>query len=290
MESYKIVLGAWVVFCLGCGSPDPAPISSPLSQAEISRNHFDLPPVYVRPNKKNSIQARSKGQEFLNVDPPLLDDSELPNAILIATCESEPDEVAVPLNAFENRFCDTIQAIAYRADDEGAYEVSANYTWSIADPSVAQILPLPGQEHAGLQRPMANLDIFWVSGQAHEPSTSITVCAEPKGGWPSSNHPPLCRTLPLFDIVNVDGSWCFSGATFQSDCDAWYIKQDGRFLAVGSDGKGTVYGKEIAFYGGQMEFFYQAALSTHDAMSGTVRDAYTNDELGYWQAWRLPLP
>ncbi|MDD5437571.1 MAG: hypothetical protein PHC70_00270 [Patescibacteria group bacterium] len=280
---------ALAVFSLNCGSQDPVPVQPDPLESPGAVNHFDLPPVYVRPGKKDTIKGGEKGTDVLNLDPPVVDDSEIPNAILLATCESEPDEVAVPLNAFDDRFCDTVQAFAYRADAEGAYEVSANYYWSVADESVAQILPLPGKEHGGVQRPSVAYDILWAEDQAQEPQTSITVCVEPKNGWPPG-HPALCRSLPLFAVVNLDGAWCFSGATFQSDCDDQSIVQDGRFLKVGADGQGTIYGKDVTFYGGNMEFFYQAVLSSHDAMSGIVRDAYTDDELGSWSAWKLPLP
>lgn len=282
----RVVL-SMILSSLGCAEGNP----------EIGQPHEAGYQIDGYSRSQPSHASRNQPRESLPIEvangmadiPLALDKDDEPTGIFFATCESEPDEVAVPLNAFKDRYCDTVQAVAYRTDDEGAYPVSATYDWSISDPTVAQLLPLPGHEHKGVQRPTSLYDIFWASDQAAEPKTVITVCATPKGGWPLSNHPPLCRSLPLFAVVNLDGAWCFSGATFQTDCDTRLIRQDGRFLEVGG-GKGTVDGKEVVFYGSGMEFLYQAVLSTHENMAGTVRDAYTYDELGSWQAWRLPLP
>lgn len=288
MRKFGWTICALMVFCASCGSEDPIPTKThdpPVPSA--ASNHFDLPPVYVLPEKKSPVRAVKGGMEAIDLDLPAEDDSEIPNAILLATCESEPDEVAVPLNAFDERFCDTVQAFAYRADEEGAYEVLANYSWSIADQTIAQLLPLPGKEHAGVQRPSVAYDILWTQDQAQEPETTITVCVEPKSGWPPGT-PPLCRTLPLLAVVNLDGAWCFSGETFETDCDTWTIRQDGRFLKVEDNGIGTVYGKSVTFY--KLNLFFQATLISHDSMIGQVQDAYTHENLGSWSAWKLPLP
>jgi len=218
---------------------------------------------------------------------------ESPNAILIVTCESEPDEIAVPLNALDNRYCDKIQAKAYRADEEGAYEVTATYDWSIADQQVACIVPLPGHEHKSVQRPSVLNDMFTAADHSHEPETTVTVCAQPPGGWKETDHAPLCRTLPLRAVVNLDAAWCFSGPTFQPDpgvdCQALLIEQDGRYLYVGPDGNGSVFGADVHFYMG--DYYYHATLSDREHMSGTVQETETDEkaELGTWQAWRLPL-
>jgi len=218
---------------------------------------------------------------------------ESPNAILIATCESEPDEVAVPLNAPDHRYCDTVQAVAYRADDEGAYGVSATYDWSIADQNVASIVSLPGGEHKGVQRPVVSNDMFTAANHSQEPETTVTVCAQPPAGWKESDHAPLCRTLPLRAVVNLDAAWCFSGVTFDpdpgADCTGITVKQDGRYLNLGADGIGSIYGKDVHFYMG--DYYYHATLADRENMSGTVHETETVEHavIGTWQAWRLPL-
>lgn len=210
-----------------------------------------------------------------------------PNAILIATCESEPDEIAVPLNALDHRYCDTVQAKAYRADDEGAYEVTATYNWFIADESVAYIIPLPGMEQSGIQRPSVAYDVFWSEDPDTEPETIITVCAEPKAGWLDAQQPELCRTLPLRAVVNLDAAWCFSGTTFQSQCDAWVVVQDGRYLYVDGDGVGSVFVRDVHFYKGN--YYYEGKLSSNAFMTGTVTrtDVDPHELVGTWQADRI---
>ncbi|MFA6161706.1 MAG: hypothetical protein WC766_06105 [Patescibacteria group bacterium] len=212
---------------------------------------------------------------------------EIPTGLMFATCMSNPWEVAVPLNPTDDRYCDTVQAFAYRDDDGDVYDVSADYVWSIADTSIAQIHPLPGKEHDNVQRPSAMYDIFWADDQSHEPSTSVTVCAVPKGGgnWPGNQQ--ICDTLPLNVVVNLEGSWCFSGATFNGDCDSVTLDQDGRVFGLGQNGKGYVDTKEISFLiGGN---FYLGDILNRDSISGIVVNADTQQYIGTWQAWHLPL-
>ncbi|MFA6100216.1 MAG: hypothetical protein WC750_05105 [Patescibacteria group bacterium] len=211
---------------------------------------------------------------------------ELPNAILISTCESEPDEVAVPWPTHGYHFCETIQAIAYRADENGAYPVSASFSWDIQDDQVAIFATEPGSEHKGIRHPIAKRDIFGLPELDQEPETEFVVCAEPLGGWPPG-YGPLCRTLPIRAVVNMNSPWCFSGASFQSDCDFIQVSQDGRYLAIEPDGQGSIWGKEIHFYLNGL--FYQATLSDADNMQGTVTDPATQSLLGSWSAYKYTM-
>ena len=211
---------------------------------------------------------------------------ELPNAILISTCESEPDEIAVPWPTHGYHFCETIQAIAYRADENGAYQVSASYSWGIQDSQVAIFAYEPGNEHKGIRHPIAKRDIFGLPELDQEPETEFVVCAEPLGGWPPG-YGPLCRVYIIKAVVNMNSPWCFSGATFLSDCDFIQVSQDGRYLTVEPDGQGSVWGKEVHFYLNGL--FYQATLSDADNMQGTVTDPVTQEVLGSWSAYRYTM-
>ncbi len=210
---------------------------------------------------------------------------ELPTAILISTCESEPDEVAVAWPSHGYHFCETIQAVAYRADEEGAYGVSTKYSWQMHDDQVAVFANEPEYEHKGLRHVMAKRDIFWPESE-QEPETEFTVCVEPLGGWPPG-YGPLCRALPIKAVVNVYGPWCFSGATFQTDCDFIQVIQDGRYLTIEPDGQGSIWGKEIHFYLNGL--FYQATLSDADNMQGTVTDPSEQQVLGSWSAYKYTM-
>lgn len=211
---------------------------------------------------------------------------ELPTAILISTCESEPDEVAVAWPSHGYHFCETIQAVAYRADEEGAYGVSAKYSWQIQDDQVAIFANEPEYEHKGLRHVIAKRDMFGLPELAQEPETEFTVCVEPLGGWPPG-YGPLCRALPIKAVVNVYSPWCFSGTTFQSDCDFIQVIQDGRYLTIEPDGQGSIWGKEIHFYLNGL--FYQATLSDADNMQGTVTDPSEQQVLGSWSAYKYTM-
>lgn len=211
---------------------------------------------------------------------------ELPNAILISTCESEPDEIAVPWLTHGYHFCETIQAIAYRADENGAYPVSASYSWDIQDSQVAIFADEPGNEHKGIRHPIAKRDIFGLPELDQEPETEFVVCAEPLGSWPPGSG-PLCRVSTIRTVVNMNSPWCFSGATFLSDCDFIQVMQDGRYLTVEPDGQGSIWGKEVHFYLNGL--FYQATLSDADNMQGTVTDPMTQELLGSWSAYKYTM-
>lgn len=231
-----------------------------------------------------SFVGKSKDRSWKAVELPSQERDDLPTDILFATCESAPDEVAVPLNALDDRYCDTVQATAYNSGEEGAYEVSARYSWEVADGTIAYLTPLPGLEHRGIRRAVVQYDIFSSQDQAKEPETSLTVCAEPLEGWDTAEHPPLCRILPLRAVVNLDAAWCFAGDTFDGDCDARIVEQDGRYLRV-HGGPGTIRGKEVAFQIGDKS--YSGLLESVAFMSGDVFLADTGQWLGYWEASRM---
>ncbi|MFA6447123.1 MAG: hypothetical protein WCW31_02585 [Patescibacteria group bacterium] len=233
-------------------------------------------PSLVEKDAQDSEDSKDSG---LSLD-------ELPTAILISTCESEPDEVAVPWPTKGYHFCETIQAVAYRADDEGAYGVSAKYSWQIHDDQVAVFANEPEYEHKGLRHVVAKRDMFGLPELAQEPETEFTVCVEPLGGWPPG-YGPLCRALPIRAVVNVYSPWCFSGTTFQSDCDFIQVIQDGRYLTIEPDGQGSIWGKEIHFYLNGL--FYQATLSDADNMQGTVTDPSEQQVLGGWSAYKYTM-
>ncbi|MDQ7814955.1 MAG: hypothetical protein RDU25_04095 [Patescibacteria group bacterium] len=214
---------------------------------------------------------------------------EIPTDIMFATCESSPDEVAVPLNPLEDRTCDVVQAIAYRSDDTGSYEVSADFVWSIADQDVATFHFMSGHGFDKVQRPQAQLDLFATDAFDSEPETIVTACAIPRD---SASHlfEPLCVTLPLRTVVNVEASWCFDGTTFDSACDVVGFRQDGRYLSLdGSTAQdGDIFVRHVEFV--RQGFRYVGSLLSSSYMYGVVGYDGTSDLLGTWQASRIPLP
>ncbi len=261
-------------------STAPAEAGEDVRVIQIGKRDLSL----VEKDAQNSQDAEDSEDGKDDQDVQYVQD-DLPTAILISTCESEPDEVAVPWPTKGYHFCETIQAVAYRADDEGAYGVSAKYSWQIHDDQVAVFANEPEYEHKGLRHVFAKRDIFWPESE-QEPETEFTICVEPLGGWPPG-YGPLCRALPIRAVVNVYSPWCFSGATFQSDCDFIQVIQDGRYLTIEPDGQGSIWGKEIHFYLNGL--FYQATLSDADNMQGTVTDPVTQTLLGSWSAYKYTM-
>ncbi len=214
---------------------------------------------------------------------------DVPTDIMFATCESSPDEVAVPLNPIKDRTCDVVQAIAYRSDDTGSYEVSADFVWSIADEDIASFHFMPGHGFDKVQRPQAALDLFATDVYDQEPQTTVIACAIPRD--PSSHlFEPLCATLTLHDVVDLEGSWCFNGTTFDGDCDAFGFTQDGRQLSLeGSTAQdGWVKAREVEFV--RNGFRYHGSLLDSSFMYGVVGYDGSTDLLGTWQASKMPLP
>jgi len=296
----KSDLGNFVLFCLlfasvSCsGEPfsnmeydpkisDPTPsqqITDPEPNDRITLPNSRLPAHDIRVINDlgtiNPVIIVSSGSE---------DSDYLPNAILIRTCESEPDEVAVTFNTPNYRFCHIIQATAYHSGEEGASEVSATFEWSVADPSMVHLdLPWNDQDD-GPVTSAAFYDIF-SSPDNLEPHTQVTVCATPRTGWPVDHTTPLCRTIPLSVIANTDGDWIFTGYGFSPDGDKVQIVQDGRYLVVGDTGVGTVYGTHVHYYLDGYEF--SATLMDRTHMEGSINIAGHPDVIGEFQAVRLP--
>lgn len=232
---------------------------------------------------KNPVPGVGHGQEDENAE------DEVPTGITFATCESSPDEVAVPLNPIKDRTCDVVQGIAYRSDDTGSYEVSVDFVWSIADQGVASFHFMPGHGFDKVQRPQAAMDLFATDSYDQEPETTVTACAIPRD--PESQlFEPLCATLSLHNVVNLEGSWCFNGTTFDGDCDAFGFTQDGRFLSLdGSSAQdGSVKIRHVEFV--RNGFRYVGSLLSASFMYGVVGYDGSSDLLGTWQASRMPLP
>lgn len=305
MEKKILACGIGLVLvCWGCigdrfefqedggftNAPSMRTVSPELPKARADKDAGPVPEGFGKMEKAGSRTPRVTDRDAEVADGSAsdsdgVDDTEpLPNGIFIATCESEPNEVAVPLNALDDRYCDTVQAVAYRSDDEGSYPVSAIYTWSVGDKTIADIYSVPGKEHSGVQRPSVMYDLFSTADGIFEPETSVKVCVTPLVGWPDANQAPLCRTLPLRAVVNLDGAWCFSGTTFDGQCDARLIVQDGRELLVDHDGVGAINMRHVYFH--KEPWLYEGILDASWRMHGIVTrmDVDHPEMVGEWQA------
>lgn len=217
------------------------------------------------------------------------DQSQIPNRLDLATCDSKPIEIAVPLNVSDEKSCDVVTAAAMRITAADSYNVNADYSWEIADESIAMIPEpfYPGSD--SIRRPVAMYDLFSPQGNgSFEPHTVLTVCALPpdaSGIW----FEPLCRGIPVQNVVNIEGAWCFSGKTFDAYCTDLQILQDGRDLYIGSSNmpRGRVFSRDVRFGHGVYE--YEGVLDSGDSMYGIVMMVGSDEVLGTWSAWRLPL-
>ncbi|MBD3281188.1 hypothetical protein GF391_00390 [Candidatus Uhrbacteria bacterium] len=220
-------------------------------------------------------------------DPPANQDE--PNGIILETCEPDPDEVAVPLNVSEDKECHKVHAQAIYADAMGAVNVEARYSWVLGSEDAVSIVDGSAGSHEQSIELQANYDIFSYNHLTGEPSTILRVCVEPINGWANKAHEPLCRSLPVFAVANMEGSWCFSGNKFQPDpganCQSLTINQDGRFLTVEGSGQGTIYEKQLDFY--YENLGYRTNKSSSTEIEGIILAG--NDVEGIFEAFRLPF-
>lgn len=284
-----VFLSVPVSACLLEQQEDPAGNSADESRGETVA---EKPPARFFQLPSQDIYASAVKSPSLNtVNGQTTDDDqdEVPTDVMFATCESNPDEVAVPLNPIKDRTCDVVQAIAYRSDDSGSYEVSADFVWSIADQDVAMFHFMPGHGFDKVQRPQAAFDLFVIDSYDQEPETTVTACAIPRD-HESHLFEPLCATLSLHNVVNLEGSWCWNGTTFDGDCDAFGFTQDGRYLSLdGSSAQdGIVKIRHVEFV--RNGFRYEGSLLSSSFMYGVVGYDGSSDLLGTWQASRMPLP
>jgi len=220
---------------------------------------------------------------------PKMDDDDIPTNILLETCESSPTEVAVPLNAGDGKFCDTLQVYPYREDENGVYGVTAAIEWQLPADGVASF-DGPAYGPGGCVRRLSALtDALWADDTWDEPETLLTVCAKPPANMPHA-FAPICRSLPVRATINLEGAWCFSGATFEGDCQDVKIKQDGRLLYIDDDGlsDGRLWVRSVTF-NRDNDYLYEGTVEANEYLYGIVRLNGRQEVLGTWTAWKLPL-
>lgn len=294
----KIVLACasflTVMLLAGCLYRDEEPAAG-ANASVVADPKDDPPPVATgipgrnQPSKDGTGFGPAK-KSPIDLPEPKLDDEDIPTGILLATCDSSPTEVALPLNAADGKLCDTVTAYPYREDANGAYLVDGSVVaWSLPQQEVASFAG-PATGYAGNTRRLAALtDVFWSADGDVEPETQLTVCVEPPEKAPHAFQ-PLCRSLPVRDVANIEGAWCFSGATFEGDCHDVTILQDGRLIYTDDDAlsDGLVRARSIEF-NRDNDYLYDGVLESHDYLYGIVRVNGSNEILGTWTAWRLPL-
>ncbi|MFA4954739.1 MAG: hypothetical protein WC641_05495 [Patescibacteria group bacterium] len=292
----KIVLVACASLTFGCiqGTEEPQRSAEP----PFVGVGLGIPPVFGNPQVIGKERARndagsnktrqptlvaSVASSIPNVDPP--NQQDIPTGLLITTCDYAPSEIAVPLNAADGKFCDTVVATAYRQDDNGSYEVSADYVWVMEEPEITS-LAWSAKPAGQVRRLAAQYDLFSLTDAWVEPATELMVCAIPRPGGDA--YAPVCRTLSVYNTVNLEGAWCFFGSTFDTGCTDVTILQDGRYLSIDSaPSSGQIKGRSLDFARGG--FMYEGVLDSGDYLYGIVREGGEPDILGSWTAWRLPL-
>lgn len=293
---FLFVVG-YVSILTGCifeRSPDPTARGTEEANAAGPMRNFHLDPVLIvsqlpKGGKDGGVRGELKPQGSSESEPQMAED-EIPTNLLFVTCESGPNEVAVPLNADTGKFCDTVQVYPYRSDDNGSYGVSGSeVVWDLPNDGVANFYgPAYGPGNS-VRRLSAATDAFSWSDEWDEPETLLTVCVKPPASMPHA-FAPICRSLPVRDTVNIEGAWCFSGTTFDGDCHDVTILQDGRELYMDDDvlADGRLWVRSVNF-NRDNDYVYDGVLDTHDYMYGIVRQNGQTEVLGTWTAWRLPL-
>jgi hypothetical protein len=254
--------------------------------AENDDKNLKAPEISWNPGKEIDISAAKHHVPSSKQPPHAFKE---PNSIIIETCEPDPDEVAVPLNVEDDKECHKVHASAIHADANGITYMDVNFTWSIEDTSIVKIIGDESAKHGSSINLQANYDIFSYDNLTGEPKTTLKVCVAPKAGWKDNSHPALCRSLPVYAVANMQGSWCFKGDYFASDpgadCQSLTIEQDGRFLTIETHDHGTIYEKQLDFYYDNLE--YRSTESSYTTMSGIILAG--NDVEGSFSAFRLPL-
>jgi len=288
-----------LTFFLGCIYREEEPSPQLESMEKVTYADAGQAPQYMPPVEPSAssqsgglkVPSASSRLKTVGAKPhlPQIDQSDVPTGLLIATCESEPPEIALPLDAADGKYCATVQPTAYREDDSGSHEVFADYTWQITDTSVAAFAAPPYGPGGCVRQLTAQYDAFSSPGDTwEEPQTALLVCAVPREGS-AAQYPALCRTLPVRAVVNLESAWCFSGTSFQGSCDAMVIRQDGRYLYLDEWGawNGEVKARSVTFSRGG--YAYEGVLDSEEFMYGIVRQSGSQDVMGTWSAWKLPL-
>jgi len=255
------------------------------------------PELQIRRQVFKTTQSPSTiGTAYRSFNPPPDADTadeevEFATGISLYTCDYDPPRLTLPRGHF-GRNCEmTAVATAYRDDGGDVYDVSIPLVWS-SDAPWATIEPFAGNHHGTLVYGRSSIDLFDL-GIATEPEATVEVCA--KNDCPDAAadcRSEVCREIKAYAVVNLEGDWCMSGATFYEACSEHSFVQDGRHLTVRD-----VYGYQIG-YGGIMQtvvswdesdVLYVGTIDpSRDLIRGQAYWQMSDEYAGEWQATRLP--
>ncbi len=203
----------------------------------------------------------------------------------VYACDSDPAAVVLPRGHEEPR-CHERVALTLGMDLDGdSFDVAGQVLWGAEDPSWIGIRSYGAGDD--LVAVAGSSDLFDGDGET-EPTTGLWACVvnDCPGDAGPDCQPIVCETVAATGVVNLEGGWRFSGATFSSPYATRTIAQDGRrTLFLEDDAEGEIQGARLTWE--KDGYLYAGTVASDRAtVSGTVYHELTLSPIGLWTASR----
>lgn len=255
---------------------------------------FSLPLIAACSERNESAQKEIKGSqtqifELPKAWPNISQEATYATEVFIyAGCESNPPTVLVVKGQQNQDACANLIAIAARYDNGDYYEVEAQFDWYVTEPNVIS-LTFPYGPHDNLCQIHGLTDIFDSQGDA-EPQTIVSACAANlcPDQKPADCQDQVCAEMVYVSVVNLEGTWLMTGATFEADAEMNPTQNGRRFKDQANGVKdGRVLGTAVRFE--IDDYLYQGIFTDRDHIQGEVTELMGDSTMGSWQAERAYL-
>ncbi|MFZ2804727.1 MAG: hypothetical protein WA001_05965 [Patescibacteria group bacterium] len=207
--------------------------------------------------------------------------------LLYAGCEVDGTDVPVADGHTSPSECEHSVITPAHNDDGDFYEVWGYFNWTSSDPRIT--VECFNGEHDNFCWPVGHADVFDTSDLS-EPTATITACAVNDCPMPRPDdcQDQLCVSFTSESVVNIEGEWSPTGATFD-DRDVLTLSQDGRTFLDPLFGvqHGNILSTSVSF--DVDDYSYIGNFTDRDHLVGQVSDSIGGNYIGDWSAERTTL-
>ncbi|TAL19166.1 hypothetical protein EPN90_04310 [Patescibacteria group bacterium] len=209
--------------------------------------------------------------------------------LMVKTCKVYPPELALPRNRDSATCGEIAEVTPYHEEDGLLWKVKAALDWTSGAPLWATVGTYPWLPERNSVYGRGTRDLFDGDGTT-EPETIFEVCAQNACSEPVYESfdclPKVCLPIKVRGVVNLEGDWCFSGASFGEGCVKTTVVQGGRELfLLPWQIKGIVVGDEVRLKDDTIIYFGKIAPD-RKSIKGQTEELLTGAIIADWEASR----
>lgn len=215
---------------------------------------------------------------------------------VILTSDSLDEDEGLVVTREDETNMDHYSLKVYPYNDEGMI-LPRGVDWRITNPALVRLFPVPPDEEHGREGRalVQTLEDILDRGGETEPETTVVACvandcANYQGGSECVQcQSEVCsRPITVRSVINAEGSWELSGATFPPIPIQLHVLQTGHELtAVSSEYEPRIEGRWVTFRAGG-DWQYVGEFTDREHVAGEVTRLSTGENLGEWTATKCP--